>query len=127
MALQLEVTIEVEPHYEYPRALAFIHATATRHGHGKLASVSALRIDRAVLNDELHTALEAEHHELAEFATAVLGADGMVRPWLITPGYRAGSGVWGSELNEGRILFIFDVRVDEKVSAYTRRVSITGS
>jgi hypothetical protein len=100
MSSHLKVIIDAKPHYEYPQALTFIHATATRDG--ELAFVSALRIDRVVLADELYIALEVEHHELAELAVAVLGADGRVRPWFITPGYRAGSGVWGPELNRSR-------------------------
>jgi hypothetical protein len=127
MPSRLQITIDAKPHYEFPEGLTSVHATATRAGDGELAFVSAIRIDRAALEDELHAALEAEHHELAEFAVAVLGFDGRVRPWLITPGYRAGSGVWGPELNEGRMLFIYDVQVDEKVGAYTRHTSIAVS
>ncbi|KAJ7914865.1 hypothetical protein B0H13DRAFT_2001419 [Mycena leptocephala] len=50
--------------------------------------------------------------ELFTIASTLFDKYGEVRLWLLDNEYHKGSGVWGRELNEGRLIFVFCVSVD---------------
>ncbi|KAJ7721720.1 hypothetical protein DFH07DRAFT_760315 [Mycena maculata] len=49
--------------------------------------------------------------ELFTIASTLFDKYGEIRPWLVDDEYHKGSGVWGRELNEGRLVFVISVSV----------------
>jgi hypothetical protein len=104
-----------KPHYEHPRALTHISLTVTGENREKVATVSALNINRYALYDRFHQIMDEDEAELAEFSTTLFDKFGRVQSHLIDDDYHKGSGVWGRELNDGMMVFIFHVTVEEPV------------
>jgi hypothetical protein len=114
---ECKIKINTEPG-EQPQGMTRITAKVKHPKHGDVASISAVKIVRGYMEDQVHYILDVEagEDELARFATTIFDRFGNVRPWLISPGYRSGTGVWGDELDGGAILYIVFVHVEKKVS-----------
>jgi hypothetical protein len=118
---ECKIKIKTEPD-EQPQGMTRITAKVKHPKHGDVASISAVKIVRGYMEDQVHYILDVEagEDELARFATTIFDRFGNVRPWLISPGYRSGTGVWGDELDGGAILYIVFVHVEKKVSCTWR-------
>jgi hypothetical protein len=114
LADECTVTFEAIPNDEYP-GLTTISASVSHPVHGDVANLSATRVDRLSLRGQVHEALEEESAELGEFVTTLMDNDGIFRPWLLQPGWRAGSGVWGKELNKGSLVYVDRLNVKTEV------------
>jgi hypothetical protein len=117
MAIIDKCTISYKPraNASYPEGLTDIAATVTHPKYGKVADITAIKIHRGYMEAAVHRVLDDQTDELAEFSTTILDRFGNVRPWLVEPGWRSGSGVWGRELDEGQLLYISFVHVKKGV------------
>ncbi|KAL1667005.1 hypothetical protein GGF50DRAFT_49472 [Schizophyllum commune] len=88
------------------RFIKHIRLTATHPYHGNLGTLEAYKIERTyTLKAHFHEFLDAKSDELAEFGRKILDNDMNVYRKIVDDDYHKGSGRWGDELNEGRIVY----------------------
>ncbi|KAL1728576.1 hypothetical protein EV714DRAFT_214842 [Schizophyllum commune] len=88
------------------RFIKHIRLTATHPSHGNLGTLDAYKIERTyTLKAHFHEFLDAKSDELAEFGRKILDNDMNVYRKIVDDEYHKGSGRWGDELNEGRIVY----------------------
>jgi hypothetical protein len=116
--LDTTITIKKFMKYEYrmpPDTLQLL-TLAIRHPiHGKIGDITAVRVQHQCLFLEV---MDVDG-ELFTIASTLFDKYGEVRLWLLDNEYHKGSGVWGRELNEGRLIFVFCVSVDPPVKNST--------
>ncbi|KNZ80259.1 hypothetical protein J132_06685 [Termitomyces sp. J132] len=59
--------------------------------------------------------MDANSDELHQFSVKLFDNFGRVRPWLLEPGNRCGTGCWGTELNDGEIIYVLNISVVKEV------------
>lgn len=106
---------ECKAHHRQSRALTYIWLTVASANRAKVATVFALSINRYALRDRFQILGERDY-ELAEFSTTLFDKFGRMKSCFIDDDYHKGSGVWGREMNDGRIMFVFHVTVEPSVS-----------
>ncbi|KAL1744515.1 hypothetical protein HDZ31DRAFT_38470 [Schizophyllum fasciatum] len=99
------------------RFVKHVCLTATHPQLGLVGKLYAYKIERIyTLKGHFFEVLDNKSDELADFATRVIDNDMNVVPKLINDDYHKGTGCWGEELNEGRIVYIRSVTVDAQVT-----------
>ncbi|KAG6864944.1 hypothetical protein C0991_006173 [Blastosporella zonata] len=111
----ISFTFSEEVDYENPRFLTNIELKATCPDLGTVASLSAIQIHRRFVQDSFLEIMDAHSSELHEFSCTLFDKFGRVRPWLLEPGRRQGTGCWGNELNDGQIIYVSEVSVNEGI------------
>ncbi|KAM5534767.1 hypothetical protein V8D89_011631 [Ganoderma adspersum] len=110
---QCTTDIEIDPHEEYPQALKVVVVHATHADHGRVGTLTALKINRKQLRGEFLMVMDDESQELSDFATTLFDEIGHFRPEFIEHEYQKGSGVWGRELDDGLLLYVLSVNVQQ--------------
>ncbi|RPD65375.1 hypothetical protein L226DRAFT_480019 [Lentinus tigrinus ALCF2SS1-7] len=111
---QCHVKFEAEPHYEYPRVLKHVNVEAIHPVLGRVGSLQALQINRKRCRGEFIIVMDEESQELCDFALALFDENGCFRPELVEHEYHKGTGVWGRELDNGMLLYVLSVRVNNE-------------
>ncbi|KAJ7503118.1 ankyrin repeat family protein [Mycena galericulata] len=105
----LTVQITSEEHPEHRTAFEIISLKVNHPQYGDIVSLKAWRIFRRNFAPQfLPIMFEGELHE---FAVTLFDKYGYVRPYLVDPGHRRGTGCWGREMNTGHLMYILDIRV----------------
>lgn len=112
---QYTVQVTTEPHDEQPRFLKNIYINAQHPTDGRVGSLVALEIERDKCRGDLIWILDEESQELSEFATTLFDKFGRLKPELVEHEHLKGTGVWGRELDSGKIIYVVSVDVEEKV------------
>lgn len=116
-----KATLKTKKHHEYPVALRSITVKVTHPQLGEIADLEALLIDRSELPPgDFIGIMDDEHDDLQKLALGVFDADARVQDRILHDDHHKGTGCWGQELNDGRIAYIYTVRVDEPVRALSR-------
>jgi GNAT superfamily N-acetyltransferase len=66
------------------------------------------------MRGEFYSTMDIHSDETLHFATSIFTAQGNIRPELLKNAVQKGSGVWGSELNEGSLFLIETIRVTKE-------------
>ncbi|GLB40821.1 hypothetical protein LshimejAT787_0900360 [Lyophyllum shimeji] len=106
--------ISTVPDDENPRVLTNIMLEATHPDLGVIGSLSAIKILRHFCRGSFLEVMDEHSDELCQFSVALFDKFGRVRPWLLEPGNRRGTGCWGEELNTGELVYLLDMNVDVK-------------
>ncbi|KAF8066500.1 ankyrin repeat family protein [Lyophyllum atratum] len=102
------------PDDENPRVLEDITLELNHPEFGLVGSLSAMKIIRHFCRGSFLEVMDAHSDEFHQFSVALFDKFGRVRPWLLEQGNRRGSGCWGSELNDGQLVYVLDMNVNEK-------------
>ncbi|KAI5896936.1 uncharacterized protein SCHCODRAFT_02491542 [Schizophyllum commune H4-8] len=95
------------------RFVKHIRLNASHPHQGNLGTLEAYKIERTyTLKAHFHEFLDAKSDELAEFGRRILDNDMNVYRKIVDDEYHKGSGRWGDELNEGRIVYVRSVVVN---------------
>ncbi|KAJ6570250.1 hypothetical protein DFH09DRAFT_1154477 [Mycena vulgaris] len=111
----LETTINAKKFMKYEHrmeadALELLTLAIRHPKYKEIGSVTALRIRHRCSGMFLEV-MDIDT-ELFTIASTLFDKYGEIRPWLVDNEYHKGSGVWGRELNDGRLIFVFCVSVD---------------
>ncbi|KAF7295980.1 Ankyrin repeat family protein [Mycena kentingensis (nom. inval.)] len=110
----LKIFFKEKDHYEHPRVLKDLTVIVKHPAHGEVASLTARRIVRNACPGDFLRVLDEETDEMATFSTKLFDKYGKVLPEHIELGYQSGSGCWGRELDEGTLIYVFWVSVEEQ-------------
>ncbi|KAJ7503111.1 ankyrin repeat family protein [Mycena galericulata] len=110
----LTLEIKSEKHWEHPKAIQIISLTVKHPELGDVVSLNAWRISRAYCADSFLEILDEDMDEMHQFSVTLFDKHGSVRPHLVDPGYRSGTGCWGREMDAGQLVYILDMSVDQK-------------
>lgn len=104
-----KATIRIEPNDEHPRALKHLFMSVKYPKLGEMATLTALLINRRayVNGPTFHQIMDEEHQELADFATTLFDKRGSIKEQLVDHEHHKGTGVWGREINNGLVVYIF--------------------
>lgn len=117
----LTLEMEVEKHDEHPRAIQIISLKVKHPEFGDIVSLDAWRISRAYCAGSFLEILDEDTDEMHQFSVTLFDKYGAVRPHLVDPGYRSGTGCWGREMDSGELVYILDITVKDSVRFFTRR------
>lgn len=108
---------EVERIDEDAPGVKQITQTISTPQHRHIAEIVAYQIDRSKLREgRFYFVLKPITAELSKFAETLFDQNGTLKPEFVEHDFRKGSGCWGEELNEGMLLYIEKIEVNEKVS-----------
>ncbi|KAJ7503117.1 hypothetical protein B0H11DRAFT_619204 [Mycena galericulata] len=107
--LALQFTSKRHPHY--PRVIDVISLKGNHPELGAIVSLKAWRISGAHCAGSSLRILDEDSDEMHQFSVTLFDKYGAVRPHLVDPGYRSGTGCWGREMNTGELIYILDIRV----------------
>ncbi|KAJ7746590.1 hypothetical protein B0H16DRAFT_1320895 [Mycena metata] len=94
----------------HPETLQLLTLSILHPKHGKLGDVTAVLVNSRCSN--LFLEVMDIDTELFTIGSAIFDKYGEIRPWLVDGEYSKGSGVWGRELNDGKLFFVFCVSVE---------------
>ncbi|KAJ7454838.1 hypothetical protein FB451DRAFT_1565231 [Mycena latifolia] len=111
----LEATIHAKKfmHHEHrmsPNTLELLTLTIHHPKYKEIGSVTAVRVQNRCRGFFLEV-MDVDT-ELFTIGSTLFDKYGEIRPWLVDNEYHKGSGVWGRELNNGRLFFVLCVFVD---------------
>ncbi|KAJ6577319.1 hypothetical protein B0H19DRAFT_1119156 [Mycena capillaripes] len=111
----LDMTISIKKFMKYehrmsPDTLQLLTLSVRHPTRGEIGSITAVRVQHRC--DGIFLEVMDVDTELFTIASNLFDKYGELRPWIIEHEYYKGSGVWGRELNQGRLVFIFCVSVD---------------
>ncbi|KAJ6460369.1 hypothetical protein C8R47DRAFT_994153 [Mycena vitilis] len=112
----LETTTKIKKFLPYehraqPDTLQLITQSICHPTHGEIGRLTAIRVQYRYPGMFLEV-MDVDH-ELFTIATALFDKYGELREQrLVYNEYHKGSGVWGRELNKGRLVFVLSVSVD---------------
>ncbi|KAJ7108467.1 ankyrin repeat family protein [Mycena crocata] len=109
----LTVEIKAKNHREHPAVIQTISVKVQHPELGKIASLNAWRISRARCAGSFLEIMDEDMDEMHQFSVTLFDKYGHVRPHLVDPGYRSGTGCWGRELNSGQLVYILDMTVND--------------
>ncbi|KAF7350969.1 Ankyrin repeat family protein [Mycena sanguinolenta] len=109
----LTLHAKVKRHREHPRVINIISVQVKHPQFGDLVSLEAWRIFRAHCADSFLEIMDEDIDEMHQFSVTLFDKYGNLRPHLMSPGYRSGTGCWGQEVNSGQLLYILDMTVEE--------------
>lgn len=113
-----KATLKSKKHHAYPVAFRNITVKVTHPQLGEIAGLEALLIDRSELpQGDFIGIMDDEDDDLQKLAVGVFDADARVQNRILYDNHHKGTGCWGKEFNDGRIAYIFSVRVDQPVRA----------
>ncbi|KAI0360797.1 hypothetical protein OH77DRAFT_1586334 [Trametes cingulata] len=111
---QCQVKFTSEAHDEYPRVFKNVYVDALHPREGRVGSLVALQVDRERCRGSLLEIMDEESQELSDFALTLFDKFGRLKPELAENEYLKGTGVWGRELDQGPILYVLSVDVQDK-------------
>lgn len=111
----LSLQIKVKNHWAHPRAIKLISVQVMHPQLGDIGSLNAWRISRSQCAGSFLEILDEDKAELHQFSMTLFDKYGNLRPHLLSPGYRSGTGCWGREMDSGNLMYILDVTVNESV------------
>lgn len=116
--------IRVTPRAGDPLALKDLVLSVMHPKRGEIATLTAVLINRRACGHRFHkvTAPQTEPFallldkkglikDLTKFSTTLFDPRGLIREELIDHEYHQGTGVWGREINNGLIAYIFSLNV----------------
>lgn len=106
----------ITPHVDHPGVLEDVCLKAIHPTHGVVGEVHALQIHRDRCHGYLHDIMDKESDELLAFASTLFTKYGRLREEFMENKCLKGTGIWGRELDEGILLYIFNVNVKDKVA-----------
>lgn len=106
----------ITPHTDHPHILQYVCLKAIHPTRGVVGEIRALQIHRNRCEGDLHEIMDEESRELIAFASTLFDKYGRLREELIKNECLKGTGVWWRELDEGILLYIFNVTVKERVA-----------
>ena len=110
-----KISFQLSDECAHPRVFKLVTGTVTHPIHGDVASIRAVKIFRHFCRGHFLDAMDEGDEELHELADTLFDKFGVIRPWLVSEGYRRGTGSWGYELNSGDIVYIKDIDVKDPV------------
>ncbi|KAJ7039526.1 hypothetical protein C8F04DRAFT_949523 [Mycena alexandri] len=93
-----------------PDTLQLLTLSILHPEHEKIGDVTAVFVKSRYSNIFLEV-MDIDE-ELHTIGSAIFDKYGEIRPWLVDGEYHKGSGVWGRELNDGKLFFVFCVSVE---------------
>ncbi|KAJ7510312.1 hypothetical protein B0H11DRAFT_1183595 [Mycena galericulata] len=97
-----------------PDTLELLELSIRHPKYSEIGTVTAVLIHRGrCYSDGMFLEVMDADGELFTIASTLFDKYGQVRSWLVDDEYHKGSGVWGRELNAGRLVFVFCVSVKE--------------
>ncbi|KAJ6590025.1 hypothetical protein DFH09DRAFT_1027257 [Mycena vulgaris] len=109
----LVVRIITRRHSDYPAVIEIISVRVKTPESDKLIGcLTAWRISRAACRGSFFEVMDVTD-ETQQFAVTLFDKFGEVRPHLVNPGCRSGSGCWGREMNSGNLVYIIDMTVKD--------------
>jgi hypothetical protein len=112
----LALRTKAKNHWEHPRVIKTISLTVKHPQFGDIVSLEAWRISRAHCAGSFLEIMDEDMDEMHQFSVTLFDKYGNVRPHLVNPGYRSGTGCWGREMDSGELVYILDITVQEPVS-----------
>ncbi|KAJ7736870.1 ankyrin repeat family protein [Mycena metata] len=109
----LTLNIEAEGHSEHPNFIKILSVQVKHPELGDIVSLDAWRISRAHCAGSFLELMDEDMQEMHDFSVTLFDKLGHVRPHLVDPGHRSGTGCWGREMNSGELLYILDMSVKE--------------
>lgn len=114
----LSCKIKVKDNIDFPHYLKDITVKAHHPQHGCLGELFARRIDRGPCRTrgDFHQVMDmSESYDLPMLATTLFDKWGRLKPELTENGYLKGTGAFGHELDDGVLLYVFNVTVQPEV------------
>ncbi|OJT12386.1 hypothetical protein TRAPUB_11088 [Trametes pubescens] len=105
--------LAVVPHMDHPDILQHVSIKAVHPTQGGVGEIRALQIRRDWCRGDFFDIMDDESDELFSFASTLFDKYGRLRKELIENAYLRGTGVWGRELDDGVLLYIFDINIKE--------------
>lgn len=115
VARECRTSVRSKEHAEYPEVFQHLTIIATHPQHGQLATVKALVIDRDECQNRFLMIMDSASDDLMHLSTEVFDSKGKFLPHLVHNNFLKGTGSWGEELNEGKIIHIDTIDVVEDV------------
>ncbi|KAK7032909.1 ankyrin repeat family protein [Favolaschia claudopus] len=114
---ELETHIKVKnflkhEHRMRPDTLQSLMLSIKHPSYGEIGYISATRVQYRSGGYGLFLETMDVDNELFAIGSALFDKYGEIRPWLVDNEYHKGSGLWGRELNEGKLIIIRCVSVD---------------
>lgn len=121
---ECDVHIDTEPHYAHPSFQTAINLTILHSTHGEIASMNALGIDRqrSLQGGQFLQLMDEDEQELADFSQVLFDKFGFLKKYLIQNPHLRGTGVWGHEMDDGGLIYIYAINVNPKVRNSKRDV-----
>ncbi|KAJ7655651.1 ankyrin repeat family protein [Mycena polygramma] len=110
----LTLAFKAKNHWQYPRVIQTISVQVKHPQNGKIATLTAWRISRVYCVGSFLEIMDEESDEMHQFSVTLFDKHGRLRPHLIGPGYRSGTGCWGREMNTGVLVYILDIDVNQQ-------------
>ena len=111
-----KATLKSKKHHDYPQSMRYLTVTVTHPQLGKIADLQAVLIDRSAMpQGEFLGMMDDESDDLQKLALGVFDLEANVKDSIVYDEHHRGTGCWGPELDDGRILYISTVQVDEPV------------
>ncbi|KAF7791162.1 hypothetical protein EIP86_002173 [Pleurotus ostreatoroseus] len=109
-----KATLKSKKHHDYPHSMRYLTVTVTHPQLGKIADLQAVLIDRSAMpQGEFLGMMDDESDDLQKLALGVFDLEARVKDSIVHDEHHRGTGCWGPELDDGRILYISTVQVDE--------------
>ncbi|KAJ7350700.1 ankyrin repeat family protein [Mycena albidolilacea] len=109
----LALRTKAKNHWEHPRVIKTISVTVKHPQFGDIVSLEAWRISRAHCAGSFLEIMDEDMDEMHQFSVTLFDKYGNVRPHLVNPGHRSGTGCWGREMDSGELVYILDITVQE--------------
>ncbi|KAJ7188876.1 ankyrin repeat family protein [Mycena filopes] len=106
-------SINAEVHPEHPGIITIISIEVKHPEFGDVGSLEAWTISRANCAGSFLEVMDKDMDEMHQFSVTLLDKYGHVRPHLVDPGHRSGTGCWGREMNSGELVYILNVDIKE--------------
>lgn len=110
-----EIKITVKKHYANPRQLQEVQVTVNHPKKSKLATLYGLKIHRFCCGDRFYSIMDEESDEMWQFGSQLFDKYAKIKPQLFQHDFHKGTGCWSEELNEGDMIYIIAVQVEENV------------
>ncbi|KAJ7655625.1 ankyrin repeat family protein [Mycena polygramma] len=110
----LTLASKAKNHWQYPRVIQTLSVQVKHPQNGKIATLTAWRISRVYCVGSFLEIMDEESDEMHQFSVTLFDKHGRLRPHLIGPGYRSGTGCWGREMNTGVLVYILDIDVNQQ-------------
>jgi hypothetical protein len=111
----LDFKFDVEPHFGRSRFISRVDLAVIDRKRTQIARGYGMIINRSRMGDAFHQIMDEDDAETASFSLTIFDKFGRIKSRLVDDEYHKGSGVWGRELNEGMIIFIYEIEVEPPV------------
>lgn len=110
---ECDFKFKVEAHFAHPEELKHVSLKMLDKTGLEVATLRAMIFNRRLLKTRFHQTLDEDDDETAEFSQKLFDKFGCIQRLLIDDEYHKGTGVWGTELDQGMIIYIFGVYVKD--------------